>query len=107
MTLSCWQSDEETLSRVQDRHWLGCGAKHGYWEQIQFLRGCGQVQMIRNPIDHCDRLRVELQASGRGRRRAEHFPVSGEEGLEALRLSAALSMQQSVVPSCANAHGTP
>jgi UDP-N-acetylglucosamine 3-dehydrogenase len=57
------------------------------WESLQVFRGMGEGRMIRYPIARREPLQVELEFFIRSVLHDEPFPVSGEDGLQALALA--------------------
>jgi predicted dehydrogenase len=61
--------------------------KDGDWESLQVFRGVAEGRMIRYPISRREPLSLELQGFVHSVLRDEPFPVSGEDGLQALTLA--------------------
>jgi predicted dehydrogenase len=72
---------------TQDLHYYENSAQDSNWESIQVFRGVGEGRMIRFPIRRREPLRIELEAFVHSLRYDESFPVSGEDGLQALVLA--------------------
>jgi predicted dehydrogenase len=60
------------------------------WPTLQALRGVGEGQMVRYAFPRYEPLKAELQAFLKAIAANEPVPVSGEDGLRALRLALAL-----------------
>jgi len=60
------------------------------WQALETLKGVSEGSMTRFAIQRYEPLKAELQAFLAGIRENKPSPVSGEDGLEALRLSLAL-----------------
>jgi predicted dehydrogenase len=72
---------------TQDLHFYENCAQDSNWESIQVFRGAGEGQMTRFPISRREPLRMELEAFVRSLQCDEPFPVTGEDGLQALFLA--------------------
>jgi predicted dehydrogenase len=72
---------------TQDLYLYENSHKEGNWESLQVFRGVAEGRMIRFPIRRREPLQVELQSFVDAVLYDEPYPVSGEDGLEALRLA--------------------
>lgn len=72
---------------TQDLEFYENGFKQGNWESLQVFRGVAEGRMIRFPICRREPLQVELQSFVDAVLYDDPYPVSGEDGLEALRLA--------------------
>jgi UDP-N-acetylglucosamine 3-dehydrogenase len=72
---------------TQDLFFYENGYEDGNWESLQMFRGVAEGRMIRYPIVRREPLRIELESFVRFVRDGEPFPVSGEDGLQALILA--------------------
>lgn len=60
------------------------------WDQISMIKGVSEGRMIRYPINKMEPLKIELQAFAQSIIAGAPAPVSGREGLAALRTALAL-----------------
>jgi predicted dehydrogenase len=60
------------------------------WSALEMLKGVSEGRMVRFPLQRCEPLRAELEAFATAVLDDEPVPVSGEDGLQALRLALAL-----------------
>jgi predicted dehydrogenase len=60
------------------------------WQTMQVLRGVSEGQMVRFALQRFEPLKAELEAFINSIRENRQVPVSGQDGLEALRLALAL-----------------
>jgi|SRR3990172_1717326 len=65
-------------------------AGESFWPALQTLRGVSEGRMTRFPVQRYEPLKAELKAFLHSVEHDEPVPVSGEDGLEALRLALAL-----------------
>ena len=72
---------------TQDLYLYENGYTEGNWESLQVFRGVAEGRMIRFPICRREPLQVELQSFVDAVLYDDPYPVSGEDGLEALRLA--------------------
>ena len=72
---------------TQDLYFYENGFKEGNWESLQVFRGVAEGRMIRFPVCRREPLQVELQSFVDAVLYDDPYPVSGEDGLEALRLA--------------------
>jgi predicted dehydrogenase len=72
---------------TQDLYFYENSYQDSNWESLQIFRGVGEGRMIRFPIHRQEPLRLELQAFVRSVMHDEAFPVSGEDGVQALALA--------------------
>jgi predicted dehydrogenase len=72
---------------TQDLHLYENSAHDSNWESIQVFRGVGEGRMVRFPISRREPLRMELEAFVHSLQHDSPFPVSGEDGLQALVLA--------------------
>jgi len=61
------------------------------WESLQVFRGMAEGNMIRYRLTRAEPLRLELEAFVQAVVNREPFPVSGEDGLRAIRLAQRLA----------------
>lgn len=72
---------------TQDLSFYENSYRDGDWESLQVFRGVAEGRMIRYPIARREPLQVELESFVRSIAHDEPFPVSGEDGLEAVLLA--------------------
>jgi len=60
------------------------------WRDLKIIKGVSEGQMVRYAVKRQEPLKAELQAFVRAVQNGEPAPVSGEDGLAALRLALAL-----------------
>ena len=60
------------------------------WQSLQYIKGVSEGQMIRYAVKRQEPLQAELQAFAQAVQTGTPVPVSGEDGLAALRLALAL-----------------
>ena len=65
-------------------------AKADLWPALQTLKGVSEGSMRRYEIERYEPLKAELQAFLKAAQTGTPVPVTGEDGLEALRLALAL-----------------
>jgi len=76
---------------TQDLYFFeNASAGEAFWPALQTLRGVSEGSMVRFALQRYEPLKAELQAFVHAVRQDEPVPVSGEDGLEALRLALAL-----------------
>lgn len=76
---------------LQDLYFTANSQANGeLWSPLRNIRGVSEGSMIRYEIKRAEPLKAELQAFVEAVRLDRPMPVSGEDGLEALRLSLAL-----------------
>ncbi|MFC2023126.1 Gfo/Idh/MocA family oxidoreductase [Chloroflexota bacterium] len=72
---------------TQDLHFYENGPQDSNWESIQVFRGVSEGQMIRYPVSRREPLRMELESFVDSLQKDKPFPVSGNDGLQALVLA--------------------
>lgn len=72
---------------TQDLCFYENGCQDGDWESLQVFRGVSEGRMIRYPLTRREPLHVELEAFVRAVLDDKPFPVSGEDGVQALVLA--------------------
>jgi UDP-N-acetylglucosamine 3-dehydrogenase len=72
---------------TQDLYFYENSYMNGHWESLQVFRGVAEGRMIRYPISRREPLALELQSFVQSVQRDEPFPVSGEDGVQALTLA--------------------
>ncbi len=60
------------------------------WSALEMLKGVSEGRMVRYPLQRYEPLKAELEAFAQAVLDDESVPVSGEDGLQALRLALAL-----------------
>jgi UDP-N-acetylglucosamine 3-dehydrogenase len=75
---------------TQDLYFYENSYHSGNWESLQVFRGVAEGRMIRYPISRREPLQLELAAFVRAVQGLEAFPVSAEDGLQALALAQSL-----------------
>ncbi len=65
-------------------------ANGAMWGALEVLKGVSEGRMVRYPLQRYEPLRAELEAFASAVLEDEPVPVSGEDGLQALRLALAL-----------------
>jgi predicted dehydrogenase len=60
------------------------------WSALEMLKGVSEGRMVRYPLQRYEPLRAELEAFATAVLEDEPVPVTGEDGLQALRLALAL-----------------
>jgi UDP-N-acetylglucosamine 3-dehydrogenase len=75
---------------TQDLYFYENSYEDSNWESLQVFRGVAEGRMIRYPIGRREPLGLELQSFVRSVLQDEPFPVSGEDGVQALILARCL-----------------